>query len=361
MRSPKRILVVRTDRIGDVVLSTPLIRALRRSFPAAYIAALVQPYAKDLLLGNPHLNAILTDDAQGEHSGRKGFWRQVRTLRAHHFDTALLLLPTERLAWMLFATGIRRRVGVGFKLYEALTLMKTVSRRKYIPLRHEADYCLDLGRAVGAVSQDLSTETFVTDEEKDRARALLVSARLLGIGESDPSIVLIHPGHGRSAPNWKVDHYVELAAKFLRDPGVRVVVTGSPGERGYSASFSTLQSPHIADVIGKLTLRELMALISVSSVVVSASTGPMHLAASLGVPTVSMFCRMSAASVNLWGPKGNVSETVRPSEHYCSTRCPGDPHICQFEGGILPAEVYDQTIALMNQVNIREQSRERPA
>ena len=337
MRTPERILVVRTDRIGDVVLATPLVRALRRSFPSAFIAALVQPYARDILLNNPHLNTVLTDDPAGEDSGRRGFWRQVKNIRSQQFDTALLLLPTERLAWMLFAAGIRTRVGVGLKLYEALTFMKTVSRRKYIPLRHEADYCLDLGRAIGATPDGLRTETFLTEDEKRRMSGLLRSS---GVPEeAKAGIVLLHPGHGRSAPNWRIEHYIELAALLLHDPDLWIVVTGGAAEAGFSAGFSKLQSPRIVDLIGKLNLRDLMGVIAHSAVVVSASTGPMHLAASLRVPTVSMFCRMSAASVDLWGPQGNTSAIVRPTEHYCSTQCPGDPHACQFEGGIFPEEV----------------------
>ena len=128
MAKQERILVIRTDRIGDVVLATPLIRGLRRRFPGAYIAAMVRPYTRELLLQNPHLDEILVDDPDGAHAGGRGFWGQVRLLRKHRFDTALLLLPTERLAWILFFSGIRTRVSVGLRLYQALTFMKTVSR-----------------------------------------------------------------------------------------------------------------------------------------------------------------------------------------------------------------------------------------
>jgi heptosyltransferase-2 len=141
-----RILVVRTDRIGDVVLSTPLIRALRKALPSSFIAAMVSPYARDVLVRNPHLNELFVDDAGGEHAGAAGFWKQVRTLNNRRFDTALILLPKSRLSWMMFFGGIRTRVSVETRLDHVLTFTKTVSRNKYVPLRHVSDYCLDLAR-----------------------------------------------------------------------------------------------------------------------------------------------------------------------------------------------------------------------
>ena len=162
---------------------------------------MVRPYARGVLAENPHLDEILEDDPDGAHAGRAGFWAQVRMLRERRFDAALLLLPTKRLAWMLFAAGVRRRVGVGTRLYQVLTGMESVSRRKYRPLRHEADYCLDLGRKIGAAAgssrEDLATEVFLTDEERRRAAARLDRA-------PGTRIVCIHPGSGGSAPNWRV-------------------------------------------------------------------------------------------------------------------------------------------------------------
>lgn len=346
MPKHSRILVVRTDRVGDVVLATPLIRALRHTFPDAHIAALVRPYTRDVLLHNPHLNEILIDDPAGAHTGRAGFRAQVGMLRSKRFDTALLLLPTERMAWMLFAAGIRTRIGVGTKLYEVLTFMRTVSRRKYIPLRHEADYCLDLGRAIGVRSSDLKTEVFLTEDERRSAMSRL---RDLGVNHPGQMLIGMHPGSGSSAPNWRIERYVELSGEILeRRPGATIVVTGSETEKDFSRAFGELGSPGVIDLIGKLSLRELMATISHYTLLISASTGPMHLAAGLGIPTVSMFCPLTACSPRLWGPQGNRSEVLLPPEGFCQHQCPRDPHICQFEGGIHPGQVADAAVRMLD-------------
>jgi heptosyltransferase-2 len=347
MTKHERILVIRTDRLGDVVLATPLIRALRQTFPAAFIAALVQPYAKDILLHNPHLDEILLDDASGEHQGHNGFWRQVKTLKSYKFDTALLLYPTERLAWLLCLTGIRTRIGVGLKLYEVMTLMKTVSRHKYVPLRHEADYCLDLGRKIGVRENNLSTEVFLHDAERQEALKILRSAGLPWAPPENGSreiLVGIHPGSGHSAPNWRMERYAELAKLLLQRREVKIIVTGNRDEMADIPHFEKIASTRIVALIGKLTLRQLMAMISLYDVLVSASTGPMHIAAALRVPTVSLFCPLTACSPRLWGPLGNRAEIVLPAEDYCSQRCPGDPHICDFENGIAAKQVVEKVL-----------------
>ena len=318
------------------MLATPLLRALRKSFPEAFIAVLVRPYTRDLMLHHPAVDEIIVDDPGGAHRGRTGFLGQVRELRRHRFDTALLLLPTERMAWMLWAAGIRTRVGVGMKLYEALTFMRTVSRHKYIPLRHEADYCLDLGRSIGAEPDGLDVELFLTTAERGAARTMLHER---GWNASGGRLIGIHPGSGRSSPNWRIGRYAEFVSLLLRQKDIQVVLTGSPDERAYAETFRAEVPGRIIDLVGQLSLRELMAVIAHEQVLVSSSTGPMHIAAGLKVPTVSLFCPLTACSPELWGPRGNRSEVVLPPADYCATRCPGDPHICDLEGGTEPVTV----------------------
>jgi heptosyltransferase-2 len=327
VQRPRRILVVRTDRLGDVVLATPLLRALRRTFPEARVAALVRSYAQDLLLGNPHLDEVLVDDRAGAHAGKRGFLRLVSDLRRRRFDTALLLLPTSRTAWALALAGIRRRIGVGRKFYEVATFMESVSRHKYVPLRHEADYCLDLGRRLGVRAgdgpEDLATEVFVADAERAAARQRLASA---GVRPGD-RIVGVHAGHGGSSPNWEASRYADLTARILARTGggVRIALTGEEPAPSFPLH------PRLLDLRGSRPLRQLVADISQLDCLVSSSTGPMHIAAALRVPTVSLFCPLPACSNELWGPRGNTARVLLPPAGYCQGRCPGDPKRCRLE------------------------------
>ncbi len=304
MSTAKRILLVRPDRIGDVVLATPLIRAIRDMLPNSYLGVMVRPYARDVLLGNPRLNTILLDDPTGDDAGASGFLRQVATLRKHRFDTALLLLPTRRHTWMAFFAGIPTRIGVGWRPYHALTFMRTVSRDKYRDLRHEADYCMDLGRRIGVYSTNLTTEVFLTDEERSDGRRRLEAANA---GPLDGHILVgIHAGSGGSAPNWRPDRYTELARQLIDRFGVTVVLTGAPAETELAAHF-----------------------------------------AGLGVSTLSMFCRLPARRPELWGPLGNRSEVIMPPEGVCPGRCPGGAEHCEFREGVDVDVVVDRIASLL--------------
>ena len=265
-------------------------------------------------MGNPSLDEILTDDPTGADRGISGFWRQIGRLRLHRFDTALMLMPTPRLAWMLFLAGIPRRIGVGNKFYHALTLTRSVSRNGYIPLRHEAEYCLDLARTIGAPSESPHPAVFLTEAERAEARNRLATA-----GTPCRPIVGIHPGSGHSAPNWRPERYGMLARNVLERFGGTVVVTGSLAERALVEAMQLTPTRSVLSFPGQLSLRQLMAVIAEMDALVSSSTGPMHLAAAMDVPTISLFCPLSARSPRRWGPLSDRSETLVPPTGECDT------------------------------------------
>jgi heptosyltransferase-2 len=320
---PRRILIIRPDRIGDVVLTTPLIRAVKQSFPDAFIGVMVNSVSGVLLKHDPNIDVLITDDPNGKDSGRSGFWRQVALLRTHRFDTGLMPLPRERHAWMMFLAGIKRRIGVGTKLYQIITAMRTVSRNKYIPLRHEADYVMDLGRAIGVTNDDITTELYVTDEERNRARKYLMDHGFT----LDKPVIGINPSSNNSVPNWTPERYVELCERLSGTH--QLFINIGIGNTAMEEQFARFRKNHI--VYSGSDLRELIALCSHLSLLVSSSTGTQHIAAALKVPTITMFCPLTACSYKLWGSLGNKSDVIEPEEGYCQGRCPGDPKKCTFE------------------------------
>ncbi|MCX6165489.1 MAG: lipopolysaccharide heptosyltransferase family protein, partial [Ignavibacteriae bacterium] len=157
----KRILIVRTDRVGDVVMITPMVREIKKTFPDSFIATLTQPNTTAILENNPYIDKMITDDLKDE-----SYKKVIIELEQYKFTDGLLILPTKRAAYQMFRAGVKNRIGVGKKLYEIITFMKSVSRNNYIPLRHEADYCMDLARKIGVVTDNIQPEIFITDEEK---------------------------------------------------------------------------------------------------------------------------------------------------------------------------------------------------
>ncbi len=327
-----RVLVSRIDRIGDVVLSTPIPREIKKNFPDSFVSVLVKKYTRDMYIHNPHVDEIIMYESEDD-SKPKTFWQLVREIRKLKFTHAFMLLPNERLNWILFFSGITHRIGVGHKLYQFLSFSQFVDRKKYIPLRHEADYCLDMIRKIGIEPKSMRPEIFLSEDEtlkKDEIKKNLAPNGELLIG--------INTTSGKSSPNLTVEEYRKLIVRLTKESNIRVIVTDNnpPDE---IKSIEGVAYPNI-----DLSLRESIINFSTLDVLISASTGPMHICAALKVQTISMFCPLPACSPMLWGPLGNKSEIILPEEKYCATVCPGDPHICDFsgKGGIDSQIVYDR-------------------
>lgn len=314
MKNPK-ILIVRPDRIGDVVLSTPLPRGIKKTYPDSHISILLKEYTKDLYLNNPHVNEIIIYDEDESSVSLIG------KLRSGKFDFALTLLPTERLNWILFFTGIRNRVGVGHKFYQFVTNSKSVFRNKYIPLRHETDYCLDEIRKLGIETKKLDSEIHLLAEETEKA--VKRKAELCPGGEK---LIGINSTSGNSSPNMPVAEYLNLIKKLLEIGNIKIAVTDLVVSDGIN------DLPGIIYLNEGRKLRDSILNFSILDLLISSSTGPMHIAAGLKVKTVSLFCPLTACSPNLWGPKGNDAKIILPEDYYCQNFCPGNPKICRFEG-----------------------------
>ena len=313
----KRILIIRPDRIGDVVLSTPIPRELKKAFPDCFIGLLLREYTKDIYVNNPHVDQIIVDL---ERTDLKSKLQLINEIRSHNFTHAFMLLPTERMNWILFFSGIKHRIGVGHKFYQFVTNTKSVYRRKHIPLRHEADYCMDMARKIGVISDNLDTEIYLNNEEK-----AFVSLLKEKFSKGQKLLIGIHTTSGNSVPNWKVQTYLDLIIKLESLNNVQIVITDLqiPEE---IINITEVEYPE------QKTLRDLIHIISSLDLLIASSTGPTHIAAALKIPTITMFCPLPACSPELWSPKGNKAVNILPSKNYCGVICSGNPKQCYFEG-----------------------------
>jgi ADP-heptose:LPS heptosyltransferase len=335
-----RFLIARIDRIGDVVLSTPLPREIKKKYPDSFVCLLVRNYTRDIYYNNPYVDLIITYDNE---DGSKKFFRELlNEIRKIKFSHSLMLLPEERLNYLLFLAGIPYRIGVGHKLYQMITLTKYVDRKKYNPLRHEADYNLDMLRKIGIETEDNTPEIFLSEEEVKKATAL--KEKFTG---SSRKLVGINVSSGNSAPNLKPEEYKKLMFILLKNSEFKVAVMDN-------------KIPSVVDNIDGVIypnrnndLRDSIINISTLYLLVSNSTGPMHIASALKVPTLSLFCPLTACSPKLWGPLGNNSEIIMPSTHYCSTQCPVDPKKCDYskEGGLNSEYIAERLYNFIEKLN----------
>jgi heptosyltransferase-2 len=331
LKRQRRILIVRQDRVGDVVVTTAIPREIKEQWPDSYVAVLVSFYTKDIYLNNPYVDEIIiNEDLQWK--GAREFFSRVSFIRRFKFTHALMLLPSESINYLLFLSGIRHRYGVGYKFYQFITFVKGISRHKYIPLRHEADYCMDLARAIGIKSSNIITEIYLSGEEREKVRNIRKY-----FTEDGKIAAGIHSTSGKSSPNISVSSYLRIIKELQKTGLYKIIITDNNVPE-------LLQNLEGVDYPNRNSgLRDSILNLAALDFLVSASTGPMHIAAALRVNTISMFCTLTACSPILWGPLGNDSIIITPDDNYCGNKCSGDPKSCMFEneGGIEIQKIID--------------------
>jgi heptosyltransferase-3 len=308
------VLVVRTDRIGDVVLSLPMVTCLRSFLPLARISMLLREYTRELAEGYRGVDGILTCDSGGRP---KPFFRLLSDLRRHRFDLVVLAHPTFRLGLLIFLAGIRVRVGSGYRWYSFL-FNKRVFEHRRTAEKHEAEYNLSLLRPIGCVSSAIPPATLVPSERAENAARKVRDE--LGLGGSEPLAVL-HPGSGGSARDWSPQNFGALA-KDLNAEGIRVVVTGIPQEEKLVRTVVKCSGGVAVPLVGRLSLMELAAFLRPAQLFVSNSTGPLHIAAAVGVPVIAFYPPIRECSPTRWGPLAK-KKAVFVADNRACVRCRG--------------------------------------
>jgi len=328
--------------VGDVVMITPMIRELRKQYPDAYIATLTQPNTSNILQNNPYLDDIIMDDLKKE-----SFYKVVNELRRRKFTDGLMVFPTARAAYQMLLGGIRNRVGEGHRLYEVITGMRSVDRHNYIPLKHEAGFCMDVARKIGVKTDNIDLEIYITDEERKEAFELL---KRVGVEQEDFKLIL-HTGNLGSSPNWSENKYLQLIKEILllQIPGIKILLTAVEMSEKFIKSAQALDNERIIDISKKIGgLREFIKIISVVDLFICNSTGPLHIADALNRKCIGINCRRPMNSVQYWGIINKRSINIEVSEEYCSQKCSDDNKICAFENGINIEQVINAIKTLIN-------------
>lgn len=316
IKGKKKFLVVRTDRIGDVVLSTPVPEALKRKYPHSQVSMMVSTYTREIFKYNPWVDEVIIDD----HSGFKGFFKSVRTLKNRKFYVAILLRPTLKLALILFLSGIKVRIGTGYRAYGFLFNHKIYRHRKTIE-KHELEYNLNMLIPLGISEEKMMPRIYLSPEEARYSKRIYED---LNIREENLKIV-IHPGSGHSSLNYPLEKFAWLADKLIEGFSAKVVLTGGQKEIKLSENMKTKMHNQPIDLTGQTDLRGLCSLLKGADLLISNSTGPMHLASALGTPVIALFSPLFVASPKRWGPYGEGHEVISPSVRTCY-KC--DPETC---------------------------------
>ena len=305
-----KVLITRTDRLGDVVLSLPAIAWLKARRPAWELHALVAPAAVPLVENDPALARVWTwpDDAA--------------RLAGERYDAALLLVYDRRLAWRLRALGVSRRVGPWSRPSSWLLLDRGLRQRRSRGDRHERDYGVELAAAL-AGERDPGGLPLprLAREASQRARGAAFRA---AAAPGATVVAFVHPGSGGSALGWPAARFGAVAGELARRDGWRVFFTGGEGDRAAVAAAAAVAGAAVTSLVGRFDLRELLGVLSGGDLLIAPSTGPLHLAAALGLAAVGIMSPVPVQSAARWGPLGPRARAVSPPvDCPASLRCLG--------------------------------------
>jgi len=340
--NPKAInkIVVRAPNwVGDAVMSVAAFRELRRLFPGAQITVVSKPGTGDIFADADFADEVLVY----ERRGLRSFWQQITQWRNRRFDLALLFQNAFEAAAISSLARVPLRIGYNTER-RGFLLTHPIAVPAWKDERHEIFYYLNLvaglARALFGTESEAREPQFeltVSPGRKQEAR------KLLAAHSADKPLVLLCPGSVNSrAKRWPVERYAALADQ-LAESGTTVALIGSSSELEVSKQVISLARRPPVLLTGRTSVAEVTALISIADVLVTNDTGPAHIGAAVGTPTVVIFGPTNPLTTR---PYGSAGEIIRhpPDCAPCMLRdCPID-HRCMT--AITPEEVFQRTVTL---------------
>ena len=306
MIRPQNILIVRTDRIGDLVLTLPLAGIIKKNLPGSLVSFLVQNYTSPIVNNHTGIDNVLI---LKEKQGKISFWENVREIKKYNFDSCIVVYPTFKIALMMLAAGIKLRVGTGYRWYSFLFNKKIYQHRKNAEF-HELEYNVNLLTRIG-INEKVSTGAVgfglaANKESEQKIKQLLYENGIRG----DNPIVVVHPGSGGSAVDLPLTKLKQLIGLMACELKIDIIITGSKSEKELCEQL--MVNPNIKNFAGLFDLGELIALISRSEIIIGNSTGPIHIGAALGKFVIGFYPKITACSPERWGPYTNKKAVFQP-------------------------------------------------
>ncbi len=322
MKHPlERILLIRTDRIGDVILTTPAASILREHFPGLHVTFLARSYTRPLLQHHRHIDDIMVYEPEDRHRGWRGHLKLIAELRAGKFDAAILFYPRPALAAALRLANIPLRIGAGYRWYSFFLNRRIYEHRKR-GKKHELEHNLTLlNSLIPQLPENVRFEFEISPEMQEWRMQRLKEMNIAG------DFIILHPGNGGSAPNLSVEQYRRIVRFFLENTAFSILITGAAQESELAAAIAgAFDSPRVIPAAGRFDIEQLMSLIGGAALFLSSSTGPLHIANALNVPVGGFYCPAGPCSPRRWGPYHQLEWVLLPPVTPCAEcnirKCP---------------------------------------
>lgn len=314
MKEPKNILIVRTDKIGDVVLTIPMAEAVKQKYPGVKVSLMLKEYTAPLAYNHPFTDNVLI---LKEQNGKTDIAENMKLIKQYNFDTCIVVHPRFRESLAVYFSGIKTRIGSGYRWYSFLFNKKIYEHRKY-GTKHELHHNFKLLEHLDITTvpkpDSVAFNIQVDPQSEQNVDSFLSNTNY----DSSKKTVIIHPGSEGSSVDMPLSGFKELITKLAHGLDVNIVVTGSVKEKNICKEL--IINEKVTDTSGRFNLRELTALINKTDVLAANSTGPLHIAAALNKFVVGFFPNIPALSETRWGPYTAKKKIFTPCDNGNCTR-----------------------------------------
>lgn len=307
----KRILVVNVNWLGDVIFSSTAFAALQSHYPQAQISCLAVPRVSEALRHIPCIKEVIIYDEKGKDRFVFGKIKLILALRSRKFDGVFLLHGSWTRALLVFLAGIPVRVGYdrkgrGWLLTHRVTPVVGMTHRGDMYLHVVESYC-------GPSAVARVTNVSIPEADILRAREKLVQQGI----QKDDFLVLMHVGGNWPQKRWPIENFIKLSNILAQDEKIKVVISGGPSERSLADRIlqGAIRKPFI--VVGQTNFIELAALMKSANIVISADSGPLHIASSVGTPVVGLF---GPTHPLVTGPRGSGRKYILHPKVGCNEK-----------------------------------------
>lgn len=335
--SQARILIRAANWVGDAIMTTPVIRAVRKNYPASHITVLAKPWVIPVYANNPHVDGIMVYENRGRHKMGMGTLRLAGDIRRNRFDLAILMQNAFEAALLAFLARIPERVGYNTD-GRSLLLNQCVKLDPVLKKRHLIDYYIGILKGAGLEADGGKLDLVLSGEDKAVAKKILAENQL---GETRP-VIGINPGAtGGTAKRWFPDRYAKLCKQLSQQYQTKVLIFGGPGDDALGNQIMDMAPGCCINIAGKTTLSQAFGLIGACDLFVTNDSGLMHAAAALDVNQVAI---IGSTDYVATAPSNKNSIMVRqetscapclkdecPIDHRCMTRISVDRvmEVCQ--------------------------------
>jgi heptosyltransferase-2 len=302
----KRLLIRSTNWIGDAVMTTPAVRAIRKNFPDTRISILTKPWVAPVFSDSPYVDNLLIYDKAEKHKGMVGKIRLARELKQYSFDAAILLQNAFEAALITFFAGIPCRIGYNTDV-RGFLLTHSVPCTPQIKKMHQTGYYLGILQGIGLKTDGLGLDLVVNKKYQKRAAEILEEH---GISMSDRLVGINPSATFGPAKQWFPERYAGLSDKIHEVFGANILLFGGPEDKELGHRIAQMMQHPLVDLCGKTKLEEAIALINMCNLFITNDSGLMHVAAALDIPLIAIFGSTNPITT---GPRSKRSKIVRVS------------------------------------------------